>query len=67
MERKLTRDFFARPALEVARNIIGRRLVHATAEGTVAGIVVEAEAYTGLDDPASHAYGGRRTNRNEVM
>ena len=67
MERKLSREFFARPALEVARDIIGRRLVHRTAGGTVAGIVVEAEAYTGIDDPASHAYGGRRTRRNEVM
>ncbi len=67
MESKLARSFFGRPALEVARDIIGRRLVHVTEEGTVAGIVVEAEAYTGLDDPASHSYGGRRTKRNEVM
>jgi DNA-3-methyladenine glycosylase len=67
VERKLSRSFFARPALEVARDIIGRRLVHETPQGTTAGIVVEAEAYTGVSDPASHAYRGRRTKRNEVM
>jgi DNA-3-methyladenine glycosylase len=67
MELKLPRSFFARPALEVARDIVGRKLVHVTDEGTVAGIVVEAEAYTGVEDPASHAYAGRRTRRNDVM
>jgi DNA-3-methyladenine glycosylase len=67
MERKLPRGFFGRPALEVAQDIIGRRLVHVAGEGKVAGIVVEAEAYTGIDDPASHAYGGRRTMRNEIL
>ena len=63
MERKLTRSFFGRPALEVARDIVGRRLVrrHGRGHRHVAGIVVEAEAYAGLDDPASHSYGGRRS------
>lgn len=51
----LSRDFFARPALEVARELVGKLLVRAD-DGLIARIV-EAEAYTG-DDPASHAYGG---------
>lgn len=67
MDRKLPREFFARPALEVARDIVGRKLVRSTEQGTVAGIVVEAEAYSGIDDPASHSYRGRRTKRNEIM
>lgn len=67
MERRRTREFFARSALEVARDLIGNELVHVSAEGTVAGVIVETEAYCGTEDPASHTYGGRRTPRNETM
>jgi len=67
MEERLDRRFFARPALEVAPDLLGRRLVHESPEGTVAGIVVETEAYCGVRDAASHAFGGRRTARNEVL
>lgn len=49
----LTRSFFARPALEVARDLVGKLLVHED-DGLVARIV-ESEAYAGFD-PASHAY-----------
>jgi DNA-3-methyladenine glycosylase len=67
MEEKLGRGFFSRPALVVARDILGRKLVRVSPEGITAGTVVEAEAYMGTEDPASHAFGGRRTKRNEVM
>jgi DNA-3-methyladenine glycosylase len=59
----LGREFFARPAREVARALVGTLLVRAD-EGLVARIV-EAEAYH-QDDPASHAY-GRRTARNAPL
>jgi len=61
-ERTLKRDFFARDALSVARDLIGVVLL---VDG-VGGMIVEAEAYDPTD-PASHSYEGRRTPRNESM
>ncbi|MGO9062360.1 MAG: DNA-3-methyladenine glycosylase [Candidatus Binataceae bacterium] len=60
---KLGRDFYARPVLVVARDCIGKVLVHRTSEGEVAGRIVEAEAYRGPLDLAAHSARGltRRT------
>ena len=65
--RPLPRWFYARPVLTVARDAIGKILVHETKHGRVAGRIVEAEAYRGPEDRAAHSYGGRRTKRTEVM
>jgi DNA-3-methyladenine glycosylase len=62
----LPREFFARPAVRVAPDLLGCVLVHQTAEGLVAVRVTEVEAYAGESDPASHAFHGR-TARNAVM
>ena len=62
----LPREFFARPAVEVAPDLLGCVLVHQTAEGLVAVRLTEDEAYAGASDPASHAFRGR-TARNAVM
>ena len=62
----LTREFFARPALDVAHRLLGCVLEHQTADGLVAVMLTEVEAYEGSADPASHAYRGR-TARNAVM
>lgn len=53
--------------LVVARDVIGKLLVHRTPRGTLAGRIVEAEAYRGPEDRAAHSFGGRRTERTEVM
>lgn len=62
----LPREFFARPAADVAPELLGCVLEHAAPDGLVAVRITEAEAYAGSADPASHAYRGR-TARNAVM
>jgi DNA-3-methyladenine glycosylase len=60
-------EFYQRDPLTVAKTLLGKTLVHETAEGTVSGKIVETEAYMGPEDKASHAYGNRRTPRTETM
>jgi DNA-3-methyladenine glycosylase len=58
----LRRAFYERPTLEVARDLVGKVLVH----GAAAGVIVETEAYPGRDDLASHSARGI-TDRTRVI
>jgi len=69
VDKKLPREFYTRAdVLAVARDLLGKKLVVPTRSGArVAGLIVETEAYRGPEDRASHAFGGRRTQRTETM
>lgn len=66
-QKRLPREFFTRDGITVARELLGKILVHETAVGTVRGIITEVESYMGEEDKGSHTYGGRRTERTEPM
>jgi DNA-3-methyladenine glycosylase len=63
---KLTRGFYDRPTLDVARELIGKVLVHDRRGVRTSGAIVEVEAYIGETDPACHAAPGP-TRRNEPL
>jgi DNA-3-methyladenine glycosylase len=63
---RLPVSFYARPTLDVLADIIGKVLVHDHADGRTAGVIVEAEAYIGEEDPACHAAPGP-TKRNAPL
>ena len=67
MTRKLNYDFFHRPCLTVAEELVGKILVHRLADGTILRLrISETEGYCGEADTACHAHRGR-TKRTEVM
>ena len=59
-------SFYSRPTLEVLEDLIGMVLVRKSKDGLTSGVIVEAEAYTGEDDPPSYAFVGK-TKRSEIM
>jgi len=66
--KKLSDSFYRRDdVLVIARELLGKLLVTRFNKEETIGRIVETEAYNGVIDKASHAYGGRRTNRTEVM
>ncbi len=66
-DKRLPREFFTRDGLTVAKDLLGKILVHETPLGPVRGVITEVESYMGIHDKGSHTYGGRRTERTEPM
>lgn len=65
---KLSPDYYLNEdVVELAKDLLGKVLFTKIDGKISAGIIVETEAYFGIKDKASHAYGGRRTNRTEIM
>ncbi|WP_132995951.1 DNA-3-methyladenine glycosylase [Sporanaerobacter acetigenes] len=64
---KLERDFYIRDTQTVARELLGKVLVHNVNGKIFSGKIVETEAYLGIIDKAAHSYGGKRTKRVEIM
>ena len=65
--KRLERSFFIRDGITVARELLGKILVHETPLGVVRGILTEVESYMGETDKGAHTYKGRRTARTEPM
>lgn len=64
---RLPRAFFTRDGITLAKELLGKILVHHTKIGAIRGIITEVESYMGEEDKGSHTYGGRRTERTEPM
>jgi DNA-3-methyladenine glycosylase len=63
--KRITKSFFKKSTLEIARALLGCYLVNKTKEGELIGKIVETEAYL-ANDPASHSFNGK-TKRNSAM
>ena len=65
---KLPEEYYlSEDVVKLAKNLLGKVLFTNVNGNISGGIIVETEAYFGIKDKASHAYGGRRTNRTETM
>ncbi|HEY9054408.1 MAG TPA: DNA-3-methyladenine glycosylase [Rectinemataceae bacterium] len=64
---RLQRDFYATDALSLARELLGKLIIRMVDGSRLAAMIVETEAYIGVDDKAAHFYAGRRTPRTEVV
>ncbi|WP_250228479.1 DNA-3-methyladenine glycosylase [Anaeropeptidivorans aminofermentans] len=65
--RILPKEYYLKDTLFLARDLIGKYLVNTVDGEEIALRILETEAYIGSIDKACHAYGGRRTQRTEVL
>jgi len=65
---KLKEGFYQRAdVVQISKELLGKYLMTHVNGQTTGGIITETEAYAGIGDQASHAYGDRRTSRTEIM
>jgi len=64
--KRLPRSFYTQPTLKVAKELLGKYLVREIGKQKLIGKIVETEAYIGPEDKASHAFGGKKTKRNQA-
>ena len=66
--QKLNQSFYLnKDVINIAKKLLGKNLVTNINNTITSGIIVETEAYAGIDDKASHAYNNKRTQRTETM
>lgn len=63
----LESDFFKRDTVEVAKSLIGKKIIRNISDNFFCAKIVETEAYLGLSDRACHSYGGKITERNKTL
>ena len=59
----LREDFYGRSTLKVAKELLGKYLIHEVDGEIIGGKIVETEAYCGITDKGAHVYGGKKTLR----
>lgn len=64
---KLPRSYYEQDSLTLAKDLLGKYLVHAADNGTTIGKIIETEAYRGPLDAAAHSYSGKPTARTKIM
>ena len=66
--QKLTKSFYLnKNVIDVSKKLLGKVLTTQINNTITSGIIIEVEAYAGINDQASHAYNHKRTQRTEVM
>ena len=64
---KLKDSFYEKSSLDLSKQLLGKILTNVIDGNRISGRIVEVEAYMGIDDKAAHSYGGKRTERTEIM
>lgn len=66
--KKLPLSYFqTEDTLRISRDLLGKYLVSNIGHQMTSGMIIETEAYLGIEDRASHAYKGRKTTRTKIM